>query len=207
MTTTGAVTVDIDGRRARRERGRAAVVDAAFDILQQGVVPPPVDEVARRSGVSVSTIFRYFDGLDDLQHQALGRFRERFAPLLEIARDGDGSPPSRTAAFVEARLALYDAAGVIMALGRLRGLEHPPLAAAMAEFAERLTAQVTSQFAPELDAATSARRDDLVAVIDSLTSPQAWDVMRNRHRRTRTQIRRAWIRALTTLLTDTEAIT
>ena len=60
----------IDGRRARRERGRSAVIDAAFALAEEGKIPLTTELVAERSGVSAASIFRYFDGLDDLQYQA-----------------------------------------------------------------------------------------------------------------------------------------
>ena len=109
----------IDGRRARRERGRIAVIDAMFDLLQEGKVPPGADAIAERSGVSVASIFRYFDGIDDLQLQTLERFRSRFEPLISASIEGDLR--ARIAGLVGARLDLYEQAGAIMAVGRLRG--------------------------------------------------------------------------------------
>ncbi|CAN5599815.1 hypothetical protein BH20ACT2_BH20ACT2_21560 [soil metagenome] len=179
------------------------MIDAAFSMLQEGRVPPPVDEVAERSGVSVSTIFRYFDGLDDLQHVALARFHERFETLYSIPAIGEGLRRDRIRRFVDARLQLYAAAGAIMAVGRLRAIEHPPLAAAMMEMRRTLRDQVTAQFAPELAGVTPARSADLLAVIDALTSSEAWNVMRHSHGRTRRQIRRAWVLSLETLLRPT----
>ncbi len=195
----------IDGRRARRERNRASVIDAVFEILQEGRVPPPIDEVATRAGVSASTIFRYFDGLEDMQHQAFLRFRERFGHLLQISSIADSPLADRVIAFVDARSELYESAGAIMALGRLRALDHAPLAAAADEQRSALAAQVRICFAPEVDAMTPARRADLVALIDTLASPDSWDVMRRTHERTPRQIRRTWIHAIDELLAGTEA--
>lgn len=190
----------VDGRRARRERGRIAVVDAAFELLQAGRIPPPVDEVAERAGVSVATVFRYFDGLADLQLQALARFRERFEPLLTIPRLGEGDRRSRIDRFVTARLSLYRDAGTIMELGRLRSLETASLAAAGAEVRTLLRDQTAHHFATELDSVTPARRDDVVTVVCTLTSVESWWSLRRDHHRTDRQIRRAWRDALDALL-------
>lgn len=197
------MTPVVDGRRARRERGRIAVVDAAFDLLQAGRIPPPVDEVAARSGVSVATVFRYFDGLADLQLQALARFRDRFDPLLTVPRLGVGDRQGRIDRFVVARLALYERAGTIMTLGRLRSLETPSLAAAGTEVRSLLRAQVVEHFAAELGPLPPARRDDLAAVVSTLTSVEAWWSLRHEHDRTDRQIRRAWRDALDAVLPDT----
>jgi len=179
-----------DGRRARRERGRLAVIDAMFELLQAGKVPVNAEMVAERAGVSVASVFRYFDGLGDLQLQTFERFRERFEPLLVVERRG-ASRSGRIAAFVRSRLDLYEQAGAIMAVGRLRALEHEPLVAASAEMRGLLADQVRAVFADDITA-TAATGSDLVAVIDALTSLESWDVMRKTHSRSRRQIERAW---------------
>jgi AcrR family transcriptional regulator len=198
----GETDAPIDGRRARRERGRAAVVDAAFELAQEGKIPLTTDMIAERSGVSAASIFRYFDGLDDLQYRAYERFRERYAPLVAAAPDG--SRDERIAAFVESRLELFEQAGAIMALGRLRALEHQPLLEASTEIKAAMAAQVRRTFAAETAGASPARNADLVAVIDALASPEAWDVLRRGHARSRRQIARTWRRSIAVLIDDWE---
>jgi AcrR family transcriptional regulator len=188
----------IDGRRARRERGRVAVIDAMFELLQEGKVPPAVELVAERSGASVASIFRYFQGIDDLQFQTFQRFRERFEPLVRTSVDGDLG--ERTNAFVQSRLDLYEQAGAIMAVGRLRALEHQPLVEASAQMRGVLADQVRTSFAAETAGSSPARAADLVAVIDALTSLESWDVMRKTHARSRAQIARAWAQGINALV-------
>jgi TetR/AcrR family transcriptional regulator, regulator of autoinduction and epiphytic fitness len=188
----------IDGRRARRERGRIAVIDAMFELLQEGKVPPAVELIADRSGVSVASIFRYFQGIDDLQFQTFQRFRERFEPLVHATVDGDLD--ARTNAFVQSRLDLYEQAGAIMAVGRLRALEHEPLVEASAQMRGVLADQVRSTFAYETAGSSPSRSADLVAVIDALTSLESWDVMRKTHARSRAQIARAWAQGISALV-------
>ena len=66
------------------------MIDAAFALVQEGKIPLTTELVAERSGVSAASIFRYFDGLDDLQYQAYQRFRERYAPLVQAIDGGSG---------------------------------------------------------------------------------------------------------------------
>ena len=187
-----------DGRRARRERGRVAVIDAMLELLQEGKVPPAVELIAERSGVSVASIFRYFQGIDDLQFQTFERFRERFEPLVHATVDGDLA--TRTNAFVQSRLDLYEQAGAIMAVGRLRALEHQPLVEASAQMRGVLADQVRTIFAHETAGSSPARTADLVAVLDALTSLESWDVMRKTHARSRPQIARAWAQGIRALV-------
>ena len=83
MTPRPEETV-VDGRRARRERNRLAVIDALFELLVQAERPPSVEEVAAHAGVSVSSVFRYFENLDDLQQETIERYFQRYAPHFEV---------------------------------------------------------------------------------------------------------------------------
>ena len=200
VSDVGETDAPIDGRRARRERGRASVIDAVFALAEEGKIPVTAELVAERSGVSVASIFRYFDGLDDLQYRAYERFRERYAPLVR-AVEGD-SLEDRIEGFVERRLDLFEQAGALMALGRLRALEHQPLLEASTEIKAALAAQARRTFATETRGASPARTAELVAIIDAVTSPEAWDVLRRTHARSRTQITRTWRRGLAALIDD-----
>lgn len=185
-----------DGRHARRERGRAAVIDAAFELMQAGVAAPSVEQVAGRAGVSTASVFRYFDGIDDMQRQAFLRFRERFLHLYEIPEGGRGGRDARVRAFVAARLALYDEAGPILTTARARAIEHDPAAEAVVVNRTLLAEQVRSQFAPELSGLTRSRAADLVALVDSTTSPEAWEVVRRAHGLSPRRTAGLWTRAV-----------
>ncbi|MEZ5372595.1 MAG: TetR/AcrR family transcriptional regulator [Microthrixaceae bacterium] len=94
-------------------------------LIEERGEQPAVEDIAARSGVSVSSIFRYFDGLDDLREHAIQRYFERFAPRFEIPGLAEGPLPARIAALVDARLGLYEAIAPIAHIARLRALETP----------------------------------------------------------------------------------
>ncbi len=200
--TTTSTARPTDGRHARRERGRTAVIDAVFELAEEGKVPVTAELVAERSGVSVASIFRYFDGLNDLQLQTYRRFRDRFAPLVRALADGPRAV--RVAALVDARLDLYEQAGTMMALGRLRALEHAPLLEASSETKAALADQVRTTFEAETRDSSPARAAELVAVLDAFTSVEAWDVMRKTHARSQAQIATTWRRGIDALIDDWE---
>ena len=193
-------TVHHDGRRARRERNRVAVVDAMFALLQDGHLPPSAELIAERAGVSVSSVFRYFDDLDDLQRETIDRYFERFAPLFVVPDIGVGSLDDRVGRYVDARLALYEATEPIARMARFRAVEEGLIARSLADTRARLAAQVRTHFAPELASMTPAAADDATALVDSLTAFEAWDLLRVGHGRSRVQIRRAWVRGIRALL-------
>lgn len=195
----GEMVEQVDGRRARRERGRRAVVEAAFELVLAGKVPPTAEDVAGRAGVSVSSVFRYFDGLDDLQRAAFQLFRQRYAHLLEPGDPAGPDRSDRVAAFVKTRVELFDAAGPMLQFARQRALDHEPLVEAVARNREELARQTRRAFAAEIDRLTPAEAADLCAVVDSATSPEAHHVMRAAHGRSSRQIARAWTSALVAL--------
>lgn len=168
-----------------------------MELLQEGKVPVAAELAAERAGVSVASLFRYFDGLADLMVQAYTRFQERFEPIVHVS-DAQRALPlaARIDLLVTARLDLYERAGTIMAVGRLRSLEHEPLVAA--------SASMRGVLADQVRALVGADSPTLVPLIDALTSLESWDVMRRTHGADRGRIARSWADAITTLI-DSDA--
>lgn len=192
-------TAAADGRRARRERNRTAVIDAMFELIREGSLPPAVAEVADRAGVSVSSVFRYFENLDDLHRETIRRYFERFAPLFELP-EPSGTTEDRVAGLVDARLDLYETIGPIARLSRVRAAEQPQLAETLAETRQRFADQVRSHFADDLAGQAPADAEDRAALVDALTSFEAWDLLQGTHGRSRVRLRRAWIAGVSALL-------
>ena len=192
-----------DGRRARRTRNRGAVVDALFELLADGIAPPSAEQIATKAGVSISSVFRYFDGLDDLQRQTVDAYFTRFAPLLEIPQLGEGPLPDRINRFVDARLDLYATVAPIARLARARAYDHARIATSLVDARGAFTAQIRAHFADELSQRPKARAEDSVLLLDALTAFESWDLLRTTHGRSENQIRRAWATGITALLVPT----
>ncbi len=190
----------VDGRRARRERSRLAIIDAVFALVRDGKVPPTAEDVAERAGVSVSSVFRNFDGLDDMQREAFDVFQERYALLFEPTTTSTMSRADRVAAHVRARLELYATAGPMMQIARQRALDYLPMAEGVGRSRSKLADQTREHFRQETTALTPAEAANLLSVIDSMTSPDAYQVMGAANGRSHRQIGRAWTTALNALL-------
>ena len=142
-----------DGRLARRDRNRTAVLDAMLALFTEGDLDPSPEQVAARAGISPRSVYRYFD-----DREALLRGRDRPPPRRCLAplrvprhRRGSarraGSPTSpRTASACTRRSA--------------RPPARPGCRAATDEILREqleltrraLREQIEKQFAPELDA-------------------------------------------------------
>lgn len=74
-----------DGRVARGERTRAAIVDALLALLNEGNPSPGAREIAARADVSVRSVFQHFDDIESLYAELAarqeGRIREFLSPI------------------------------------------------------------------------------------------------------------------------------
>lgn len=168
----------IDGRRLRREQGRAAVVDAVIDLVLAGATPPSADDIAARAGVSTASVFRYFDSLDDLRRHAIGRYLQRYDHLLGIPDIGEHGFARRVANLVESRQQFYETIEPMARLARSLALTVPELDEALGRVRATLADQLSEHFAAELGGLRPARRREMVAVVAALTSYEAWEQLR-----------------------------
>lgn len=168
-----------DGRTARRERNREAVVTALLDLYRDGTLMPSADEIAARAGVSARSIFRYFADVDDLASEAVARQQEHLAPLLVLDLDPDAPLEERIAAFVAARVWVLSAMGEVGRVARIRSVQQPVVAQGLARVRQALRDQVTVVLGPALTDRPDAERDALLAAADVLCSWEAHDLMRH----------------------------
>jgi AcrR family transcriptional regulator len=189
-----------DGRRARRELGREAVIEALLSLLFEGHDHAPPELLADRAGVSVASVFRYFESLDDLRAQAVERYFIRYAHLFEIADIGVGVRAGRIRSLVGARIAQHRATEPVARVTRREARSIEFIAEALDRLRSTQIDQVRIHFAAELDGCPPAVRDDMVATIAVLTSFESWEQFRGVSGRTDSQVRRAWIAALDSVL-------
>ncbi len=191
---------ETDGRRARRQRGRQAVIDALLELLDETGALPGTEAIVERSGVSLSSVFRYFESIDELQEQTIEAHLARAGPLFEIPDLGRGSLDQRIATLVDARLSLHEAVAPVARLARSRAPQHPRITTSLDRTRAQIVQQVRDHFSPELAMRTSAAAEDLALALASLTAFEAWDLLVRTHGRSRRQIRRAWISSHRSLL-------
>jgi AcrR family transcriptional regulator len=197
---TTDVRPTLDGRRARRERGRLAVIDAIVDLVFEGELPPSAERIAERAGVSVASIFRYFETLDEMRRVTAQRYFDRYAELFAIPDIGEGTLAERIDRFVAARVRLHETTEPMARFARLRSAEHDTLADTLRLVRATRADQVRLQFDPELSSMPRAARDDVVATVSTLTSFEAWEHFRHDHARSGPRIHRAWSQALHRML-------
>lgn len=175
-------------------------IDAHIDLVLEGCLPPSIEQVSERSGISVATLFRYFANLDELRSDSARRAVERFPNLFVVPDIGTGSREERIKRFAANRVALWEKTHFLARLLRSTALQDAG-AAGMVDFARKSMAdQIRVHFGDELDALTPALREDAVATIAALTSVESWEQLRHASGRSPAQTQRAWARTIHRIL-------
>jgi AcrR family transcriptional regulator len=192
-----------DGRRARRDRNRDAVVDALLELFAAGNLAPSADEIAERAGVSPRSVFRYFDDVDDLCRAAITRQQARVQPLLVIGAVADAPLDVRIAALVEQRLRLFDAIRSVGQVSRIRAPFQPLIAAELRQARAFLRRQVEQVLGPELAELGAARGATVLAAADVLCSFESYHLLREDQRLSRSKAAAVLVDAIGALLATT----
>ena len=169
--------VSDDGRRARRDRNKYAVVDAFLELVRAGNPRPSVADVAERSGVSHRSVFRYFADKDELARTAIERQQDFARPLIALTV-GPGAPlDERIARFIDRRLALFQTLAPMARLSRSLVHLQPVIASELSRNRQYFRAQIQHLFQAELAALPAVDAALAVAAMDVLCSFESTDLL------------------------------
>lgn len=196
------MTERLDGRTARRDRNTEAVLDTVHDMFVEGNFSPAVEEVAARSGVSLRSVYRYFEDTEELLRMAIERRMTVVEELYVLRKLGEGTLPARIATLVNHRLVLHGKLGPTIRAAVQRAPYSPQIAAQAHRRRTLLSDQVAMQFAAELDALGDPRSTEMAACIDALCEFEAIELLRVQRGLTVTQTRQTMIAGVMALLRD-----
>jgi AcrR family transcriptional regulator len=168
----------MDGRRARREHNRAAVLDALAELYGEANYEPSAAEIAERAGLSPRSLFRYFDDVDDLNRATIDQQLARARPLLAVDVRPEDPTATKVERLVEARLRLYGAIAPAARAARICAWRHPVMAEQIGTTRSYLRHQLERLFAPELDTLGPDRAGAALAAMDALCSFEAVELLR-----------------------------
>jgi len=166
-----------DGRVARRERNRDAVVDAIMVLIQSGETQPSMADVARLAGVSERSIFRHFETRDALFAAVIERQLEVVSALLQEVPTS-GSLADRVDAIVDGRARLYEEITPMRRAALQFAEVSDQVAERLADSRQWLRDELEEVFARELTRRPVAERRDLLAAVAMTTSWEAWNLLR-----------------------------
>ena len=169
---------DQDGRRARGQRNRDAVIDAILILLDQGNASPTAREIADTAGVSLRSVFRHFADLDSLFGAAIQQQARRTAHLYEPpSRAGDAE--QRVASLVAQRRKLYETISEVRRSWILRYSDVPSVSHILDDIYVGLYQQIVDFFQDDLAHLTPAQQREVLDAIDVATSFDAWAHLRS----------------------------
>lgn len=191
----------VDGRTARRVRNQDAVLDAVLELFAEDTLEPGAAEVAERSGVSLRSVYRYYEDREALIRAAIARNLEKLQPLFVIEPLGQGPLADRIEVMVTNRLRLYEqVAPMVRATLRAAPSNHI-ISQQYAHVVARMRAQVEDMFAPELTAMTPEDAREVGALADMALQFHSLEHLRRTRGFSRAEAARITTRALESALT------
>ncbi len=166
----------LDGRHERRRQNVEAVVDAIYELWSEGNLKPGAQQIAERSGVSLRSVFRYFDDLESLVDTAIERHMHSTDHHFELLAPV-GTLQDRAAEYAAHRVRRhYEMRGVSTAT-RIRAPFHAQLAEVLRHRERQVAAQIALLFEDELAKFDEAGREERVAAVEALVSEEGMEIM------------------------------
>ena len=184
VTDSPEESTRVDGRRARRDRNLELVIDTVRQLFAEEMLVPSIEAVSRRSGVSVRSLYRYFDDPESLIGAAVERGMQLGRERARIPGFGRGDFGERLDTFVTVRVQLFEHHGAGFRAARHHAPNLPRLRDALEDTRRFLREQVEVQFAPELDAIDRRERYVALASCDVVSQLDSLDYLRRERRHT-----------------------
>jgi AcrR family transcriptional regulator len=175
----GAAAVDgpVDGRSARAERTRTAIVDALISLLEEGDLQPTANRIADRAGISLRLIYHHFGDLESLYRAVAQRTLERL--LARTHRVPLDQPlAQRIDELVDQRTDVLEWLSPVMRAAQLSIPPQPGLAGSRNALHNRGEREVELVFRPELEALPAGPRATLLAALNGALFWGHWDDLR-----------------------------
>ena len=167
----------IDGRTARGQRTRSAVVDALLALQEEGDLEPTAQRVAARAGVALRTVFGHFSDMETLWAQAGEQELAKIAALADVP-SGDLPLEERIDRFCASRARVLEALLPVLRAARLREHASAALQRNRELFAAAGDAEVTGVFATELTPLEQAERAVVLSAFHVVAGGTAWELLR-----------------------------
>jgi TetR/AcrR family transcriptional regulator of autoinduction and epiphytic fitness len=195
-------TTSPDGRSARAERTRAAIVDAHVSLITEGNQRPTGEEITSRAGVSVRSLWVHFPDLEALfaatAAEILARQEAHFQPV-----DPELPLPDRVERFCRQRAEVLEGIAPLARASVVREPSSPALRDYHRRHLDLVRAELTVLFAGELEAMSAAERAVVLDALVAATTWGAWSTLRGHLGRTTEQCRAAMVLAVAALLDTT----
>jgi AcrR family transcriptional regulator len=184
----------VDGRTARSERTRNAIVDAHVQLILEGDLRPTADRIARLAGVSLRALWSHFADMEALLAASGQRILERrdaaFDPISP-----DLTLAERISAFCHQRARLLEQIAPAAKASALKEPFSPALQRYRGLHVDRVREELKTLFAAEIN-----DNAELLTALTGVTTWNTWDVWRTPMRLSADEARATLQRTVTALL-------
>jgi AcrR family transcriptional regulator len=168
----------LDGRNARSERSREAVVQAVLAFVREGLPRPTATQIARRAKVSRRVVFNQFKDMERLRAICLARVAQEENAKYWRPVSPDLALPERLVAFVRARSARLEFITPFRRSSLVLAPRSPRITDAVRAAAARAHAEVKAVFDAEIRQVAPARRGRFAALLIAACGWPLWDMLR-----------------------------
>ena len=167
----------LDGRLARSQRTRTAVIDALVALCEEGDPNPTALRVAERAGVALRTVYGHFADMESLYAEAGDR---ELALVAGMVRPVDVEAPlaERRAQFVADRAAVLEHLLPLVRAAVVRAPSSAQLRSLRSRFLELGDGQVLASFAPEVQQLDADAVKAVLDVAHLVAGGNAWEALR-----------------------------
>ena len=165
----------VDGRTARRDRGRIAVLEAALELFEEENLEPNPEQIAQRAGVSTRSVYRYFEDREELVRAVIAHQQLKVLPMFHIENIGLGDLSSRISRLVDSRLRVYDAIGATARAMTIKAASDPVIGEQVRFRKSVFREQIKVNFTQEFEQMTPTQRAKSLNAIDVLTQAESLD--------------------------------
>lgn len=162
-----------DGRRIRAETNRSRIVRAVVDLVGGGELAPTAERVAAVAEVSLRTVFRHFEDMENLYLEISAALFDRAQPVIDRPFPSLGWPELLDE-IIDRRIEVFE-----MIAPYKRALDiFRHRSAALAD-AHRRVAEVSRAVLVRRIPTEALDRPNLLDLLDLLLSPEVWQRLRD----------------------------
>ncbi len=162
----------VDGRRARSERSRQAIVDAGIELMESGVLVPVAQQISDKAGVGIRTFFRHFEDMESFFVAIDDQMRDSYEAVF-LGGDREGTLEKRLEHAVEHHANAYESVTPVILASKAQLWRSEVVRKNYAR-SQRGLRKDLNNWMPELEKLTKDKRE----AVDAIASFEMWHRLR-----------------------------
>lgn len=167
-----------DGRVARGQRSREAIVSAMLSLIREGVVRPSTTQIADRAGVTQRTLFNHFADVPSLMGEVASAQVEFVSRNMPRPPDSSLSTEARALQLFEDLADLLDVIAPVRLASYSFPVPLPEIESGIEKVRGLLRSTLAQTFAPELAGLSDTDLSEVLDELEVLADPLSWRLRR-----------------------------